>query len=114
MKKVLNIILFITFVFTNLVPITGINIHKMLSSIFLLMCIVHVIVYRKKLKRKSLLLMSFVMLAFISGVFGFIFDQITVIVSIHKIISIFCVFFLAIHIFIFHKNILYKRKVKKV
>ena len=57
MKKVLNIALFISFVVTVMVPLTGVHIHKMASVIFLLLNIVHTITYRKKLGVKRWLLM---------------------------------------------------------
>lgn len=49
MKKILNIALVVTFAATILVPLTGIHIHKMASVIFLLLCLVHTFVYRRKL-----------------------------------------------------------------
>ena len=103
MKKVLNILLLISFVLTNLVPLTGVTVHKAASALFLLLCIVHTIVYRKKCSGKRIGLLTAIVLAFLSGLFGMIFDQIPVILKLHTIISICCVFFLAIHIFVFQR-----------
>ena len=45
MKKVLNYLLLISFIVTNLVPLTGIAIHKMASVFFLILCFVDTIIY---------------------------------------------------------------------
>lgn len=100
----LNYLLIISFIVTNLVPITGIGVHKMASVLFLLLCVVHTIVYRKKLNRKRWLMLGIVVIAFLSGLFGMIFDEIPLVLALHKVVSIGCVFVLAIHIFIFHKR----------
>lgn len=105
----LNYLLLFTFIITNLVPLTGIAIHKMASAIFLLLCIIHTIVYRKQLDSKRWLMLGVVVVAFISGLFGMIFDEIALILALHKVISIGTVFTLAIHIFIFHKRMRKKR-----
>jgi hypothetical protein len=104
MKKSLNIALFISFAATILVPITGIRIHKMASVIFLLLNLVHTIVYRKKLGAKRWLLLITVVVSFATGLFGMILDHIPVVLISHCAISIVLVFFLAIHIFVFHKK----------
>ncbi|URW89799.1 hypothetical protein M5E84_07150 [[Ruminococcus] torques] len=44
---------------------------------------------------------------FLTGLFGMIFKQYSIILSIHTISSIAVVFFLAIHIFVFKKKICY-------
>lgn len=102
--KILNLLLLISFIVTVMVPITGIHIHKMSSAIFLFLCMIHAITYRKKMKTKSILLLTVIFLSFFSGIFSMIFEQYAVILQIHKAISIGVVFFLAIHIFIFHKK----------
>ena len=109
MKKILNIILLILFILTILVPITGIQVHKMSSTLFLLFSIVHTLVYKNKLGVRKYLLLSIIIISFFSGIFGMIFDEYEIIINIHKVLSIIVVFFLAIHIFIYHK-ILVKKK----
>lgn len=101
----LNYLLLISFIITNLVPLTGITIHKMASVIFLLLCIVHTIKYREKLQWKRIGLLGIIILAFLSGLFGMIFDEVPLILALHKVISIGSVFALAIHIFIFHRRL---------
>lgn len=101
----LNYLLFISFIVTNLVPITGIGIHKLASVVFLLLCMIHTIQYRKKLQWKSALLLGTVVFAFLSGLFGMVFDEIPLILALHKVISIGSVFGLAIHIFIYHRRL---------
>ena len=104
MKKLLNIALLISFLFTIMVPLTGIPVHKMASAIFLLLSIIHTIVYRKKLGMKKYLLFTLTVLSFMSGLFGMILEQIPIIMILHRCISIFVVFFMAIHIFVYHRK----------
>lgn len=105
MKKLLNIALLISFIVTILVPLTGIHMHKLASVIFLLLSIVHTIVYRKKLGLKRWLLMGLILISFVSGLFGMILDHVPIVLILHRVISIVLVFFLAIHIFVFHKKL---------
>lgn len=102
--KALNIALLCAFIVTNLVPLTGIMVHKLASVIFLLLCVIHTVVYRKKLKAKTLGLLTVVFTAFFTGLFGMIFDEVPLILQLHKAVSIGSVFFLAIHIFVFHRR----------
>ena len=105
MKKALNIALLISFAVTIMVPLTGVHIHKMASVIFLLLSIVHTITYRKKLGAKRWLLLGLILISFASGLFGMILDQFPIVLILHRVISITLVFFLAIHIFVFHKKL---------
>ena len=105
MKKLLNIALLISFVVTIMVPLTGVHIHKMASVIFLLLSIVHTIVYRKNLGAKRWLLLGLILISFATGLFGMILDDIPMVLILHRAISIALVFFLAIHIFVFHKKL---------
>ena len=104
MKKALNIALLISFIVTIMVPLTGVHIHKLASVLFLLLSIVHTIVYRKKLGVKRWLLFGLIMISFATGLFGIILDHFPIILILHRSISIAVVFFLAIHIFVFHKK----------
>jgi len=103
-KKLLNLALLISFIVTVMVPLTGIHIHKLASVLFLLLSIIHTIVYRKKLGAKRWLLIALIMVSFATGLLGMILDQFPVILILHRCISIALVFFLAIHIFVFHKK----------
>ena len=105
MKKVLNIALLISFAVTVLVPLTGVHIHKIASVIFLLLSIVHTVTYRRKLGVKRWLLLGLILISFASGLFGMILDQFPIVLILHRVISIALVFFLAIHIFVFHKKL---------
>ena len=106
MKRFLNIALLISFLVTIMVPLTGIHIHKLVSVAFLLLSIVHTIVYRKKLGAKRWLLLALTVVSFTTGLFGMILDQFPIILILHRCLSIALVFFLAIHIFVFHKKLL--------
>ncbi len=105
MKRFLNIALLISFLVTIMVPLTGIQIHKLASVLFLPLSIVHTIVYRKKLGAKRWLLLAMTVISFATGLFGMILDRFPVILILHRCISIALVFFLAIHIFVFHKKL---------
>ena len=104
MKKFLNIALLISFLVTIMVPLTGVHIHKLASVLFLLLSIVHTITYQKKLGAKRWLLLALTVVSFATGLFGMILDQFPIILILHRCISIALVFFLAIHIFVFHKK----------
>ena len=105
MKKILNIALLITFILTIMVPLTGIHIHKLASVVFLLLSIVHTIVYRKKLGAKYWFLLAAIVISFATGIFGMILDQLPIVLILHRAISIALVFFLAIHIFVFRRSL---------
>ena len=77
----------------------------MASVIFLLLSLVHTVIYRKKLGLKRWLLLGSILISFVSGLFGMILDQIPMVLILHRVISIMLVFFLAIHIFVFHKKL---------
>ena len=105
MKRFLNIALLISFLITIMVPLTGVHIHKLASVVFLLLSIVHTISYRKKLGTKRWLLLGLIVISFATGLFGMLLDQFPIILILHRCISIALVFFLAIHIFVFHKKL---------
>ena len=105
MKRFLNITLLISFLVTIMVPLTGIQIHKLASVVFLLLSIVHTITYRKKLGAKRWLLLALIVVSFATGLLGMILDQFPIILILHRCLSIALVFFLAIHIFVFHKKL---------
>lgn len=105
MKKFLNYGLFITFLLTIMVPLTGVHIHKLVSTVFLLLSIVHTCVYRKKLNGKFCGLFLLIVISFATGLFGMILDHIPLLLILHRAISIAIVFFLAIHTYIFHRRL---------
>jgi hypothetical protein len=105
MKKLLNLALLVSFIVTVMVPITGIHLHKLASALFLLLSIVHTVVYRKKLGVKRWLLLGLILISFATGLFGMILDRFPIVLILHRAISIAVVFFLAIHIFIYHKKV---------
>lgn len=105
MKKALNILLLITFIFMVMVTITGIHIHKLASLFFLLLCLVHTGVYWKKMSERKFLALGLVFTVFLSGLFGMIFEEYPIVLLLHKALSIVLVFCLAIHIFIFSSRL---------
>lgn len=52
MKRVLNYLLAISFILTIMVPITGIIVHKLAATLFLILALIHVFIYRKRLDYK--------------------------------------------------------------
>lgn len=105
MKKIFNMALLISFIITILVPVTGIHVHKLASVIFLVLAFIHTWVYRRKIGGKYISLMAIVILSFVTGLFGMILDQYPMILILHRSISIAVVFFMAIHIFIYHRRL---------
>ncbi len=63
--KLINRLLLITFIITIMVPLTGIAIHKMASAIFLILCIIHTVLYRKSMNVKKYLALGSVFLTFL-------------------------------------------------
>lgn len=108
MKRIVNILLLVSFVVTVMAPLTGIMVHKLASALFLLLCLVHTILYWKKMNAKRWGALAMVLAAFVSGILGMIFDHIPMVLAGHKVISIILVFFLAIHIFVFHRRLCHK------
>ncbi len=106
-SKVLNSSLLFFLILTILVPITGVHVHKLASTLFLLLCIVHTLKYRNRFGTKSFLLLGVIWVSFLTGLFGMIMDQIPLILQLHKVISIVAVAFLAIHIYVFHRKLLH-------
>lgn len=105
MKKIMNIALLISFLVTIMVPLTGIRIHKLASVLFLLLSSIHTVAYRKKLGTKRWLLLGLILISFMTGLLGMILKQFPVILVLHRVVSIAVVFFLAIHIFIYHRKL---------
>lgn len=106
MKKLLNLALLVSFLVTVMVPLTGVHIHKLASVLFLLLSAAHTVIYRKKLGAKRYLLLILVIVSFLTGLFGMILDHYPIILILHRCVSIAVVFFLAIHIFVFHKRLI--------
>ena len=104
-KKCFTYVLILSFVVTMCAPLTGTGIHKMVSAIFLLLCIAHTIVNRKNLDLKKAALLVIVVVAFVSGIFALIYDCMPLISALHIVVSIAIVFFLAIHMYVFLRKI---------
>ena len=99
MKKSLDIVLLITFVLTLLVPITGVHVHKLVSLLFLILCLVHTVLHWRKMNGSRWAVLVMILTCFLTGVFGMVFEEYPWILALHKVISIAVVAFLAIHIF---------------
>ncbi len=105
-KTILNILLLITFIITLLVPITGLIVHKISSCIFMLLTIIHTIIYHNKINYKHIILFVITIIVFICGMLAMI---LPLFINIHKVLSIIYVLFMGGHLFIYHKR-LFKKK----
>ena len=99
-RKILNLLLLLSLAATLMVPFTGIIVHKMAATVFLLLCLVHTILNRNRMNKKKYGVLTVVVLAFVTGIFGMVFDELPWILAAHKVISVAGVFILAAHIFI--------------
>lgn len=105
MRKILNYLLVISFIVTILAPITGIQIHKLASTLFLLLALIHVFLYRKKLDYKYILIIVLTILSFVLGILGLVMIEYPIVLVLHRTISIVLVCLLAIHIYRFHRRL---------
>lgn len=106
--KVISGLLLVSFITTIMVPLTGVQIHKIASVLFLLLTVIHAIIYSERLAVKKYFMLIIVFIAFVCGIFGMVMEQYPIIMQLHKATSIASVFFLAIHIFVYHKKITVK------
>lgn len=102
LKRIISIGLVMSFALIFLVPITGIAIHKISSAIFLLLSIIHTLIYIKGMNIKKLLLLIIVLIAFISGIMAMLGEFWLVV---HRTIGIISIIAIAIHLFVYHKRI---------
>lgn len=105
MRRVLNYLLAISFIVTIMVPLTGIMIHKLASTLFLLFALIHIFLYRKKLNYKYVLIVVLTALSFVLGILGFVWVEYPIVLVLHRTISIVLVCLLAIHIYKFHRRL---------
>ncbi len=98
MRKAINISLLISFLAVIMEPVTGIPVHKAAAALFLLLSMIHAVLYRKKQGAKRWLLPAAILLSFLSGLCGMIWDQIPIILKIHHAVSVAVVFLVGIHI----------------
>lgn len=104
-RRVLNYLLAISFVLTIMVPITGIIVHKLASTLFLVLALIHVFLYRKRLDLKYILIIVLTIVSFILGILGLIMVEYPMILILHRTVSIVLIILLAIHIYKFHRRL---------
>lgn len=104
MRRVLNYLLAISFVLTIMVPITGIIVHKLASTLFLVLALIHVFLY-KRLDLKYILVIVLTIVSFVLGILGLIMVEHPMILILHRTISIVLIILLAIHIYRFHRRL---------
>lgn len=105
MRRVLNYLLAISFVLTIMVPITGIIVHKLASTLFLVLALIHVFLYRKRLDYKYILVIVLTIVSFVLGILGLVMIEYPIVLTLHRTISIVLVCLLAIHIYRFHRRL---------
>lgn len=96
MKKILGILLLGSFLAALSVPLTGVIVHKLASTAFLLLGLVHILTAKRK-SGLGLGLLALVIAAFASGVLGMILKAHPVILGLHKLLSMGSVFVLGLH-----------------
>lgn len=105
MKRILDYSLAISFILTIMVPITGIIVHKLASTLFLVLALIHVFLYRKRLDLNYILIIVLTILSFVLGILGLIMVEYPIMLTLHRIVSIVLIILLAIHIYKFHRRI---------
>ena len=103
MKKILSILLLVSFLATVSVPFTGVIVHKLASTVFLLLSLVHIFTAKGK-SGLGLMLLALVIAAFASGVLGMILYDYPVVLGLHKLLSIGSVFVLGLHSALFFRR----------
>lgn len=105
MRKILNYLLAISIIITIMVPITGIIVHKLASTLFLVFALIHVFLYRKRLDLKYILIIVLTILSFVLGILGLVLVEYPIVLILHRTISIVLIILLAIHIYKFHRRL---------
>ena len=105
MRRVLNYLLAISFVLTIMVPITGIIVHKFAATLFLVLALIHVFLYRKSLDLKFIFIIVLTILSFVLGILGLILVEYPIMLILHRTVSIVLIILLAIHIYKFHRRL---------
>ena len=105
MRKILNYLLAISFIVTIMVPITGIIVHKLASTLFLVLALIHVFLYRKRLDYKYVLVIVLTIVSFVLGILGLVLVEYPIVLVFHRTISIVLVCLLAVHIYRFHRRL---------
>lgn len=105
MRKVCNFLLSISFILTILVSFTGVHVHKLVGTFFLLLCIVHSFQHRNKLNAKRYLLLMLILICFMCGLFGMLFDAYSFLLTLHKILSLIILSLISIHVYVYHKQL---------
>lgn len=105
MRRVLNYLLAISFILTIMVPITGIIVHKLASTLFLVLALIHVFLYRKSLDLKFIFIIVLTILSFVLGILGLVLVEYPIMLTLHRTVSIVLIILLAIHIYKFHRRL---------
>ena len=80
-------------------------VHKLASTLFLVLAFIHVLLYRKRLNLKYILIIVLTILSFALGILGLIMVEHPIILLLHRTVSIVLIILLAIHIYKFHRRL---------
>ena len=105
MRRVLNYLLAISFVLTIMVPITGVKVHKLCSTLFLVLTMIHFFTYRNRLNYMYYPIITLTIVSFVLGILGLIMVEHPIILTFHRTVSIVLIILLAIHIYKFHRRL---------
>ena len=105
MRRVLNYLLAISFILTIMVPITGLIVHKLASTLFLVLALIHVFLYRKSLDLKFIFIIVLTILSFVLEISGLVLVEYPIMLTLHRTVSIVLIILLAIHIYKFHRRL---------
>ena len=83
----------------------GIIVHKLASTLFLVLALIHVFIYRKRLDYKYILIIVLTIVSFVLGILGLVLVEYPIILTLHRIVSIVLIILLAIHIYKFHRRL---------
>lgn len=97
-KKILYGALAVSGLVTLLQPLTGAMVHKMAASVFLLLCVGHMIACHKKLAGAGVALLMLLLAAFATGVPALM--QGGTAGAVHAVLGILCLCAMAAHAFV--------------
>ena len=80
-------------------------VHKLASTLFFVLALILVFLYRKRLGLKYILIIVLIILSFVLGILGLIMVEHPIILLLHRTVSIVLIILLAIHIYKFHRRL---------
>lgn len=88
MKQTLQVSIFISLLFTIAVPITGIHLHKVGATLFVILSAIYAFTQNNYSKKVIFGFLGFAVLIFVMGLLGMINAHIPALLSVHKALSL--------------------------